>query len=56
MNFRTTSAFAAAMADSRPSIAIVVGGRSGIGLAIAQKIATFSFIDQVLCVSRSITA
>ena len=38
-----------------PSIAVVTGGRSGIGLAIARKIASFPFIERVLAVSRSIT-
>jgi NAD(P)-dependent dehydrogenase (short-subunit alcohol dehydrogenase family) len=37
-----------------PSIALVTGGRSGIGKAIASKIATFPFIDNVLIVSRSV--
>ena len=39
---------------SRPAIALVTGGRSGIGKAIAKKIATFPFIDNVLIVSRSV--
>lgn len=41
-------------ASSRPALALVTGGRSGIGKAIADKIATFPFIDKVLLVSRSI--
>ena len=41
--------------DSRPSLALVTGGRSGIGKAIASKIASFPFIDHVLLASRSIT-
>jgi NAD(P)-dependent dehydrogenase (short-subunit alcohol dehydrogenase family) len=40
--------------DSSPALALVTGGRSGIGKAIAEKISTFPFIDQVLVVSRSI--
>jgi NAD(P)-dependent dehydrogenase (short-subunit alcohol dehydrogenase family) len=40
--------------DLRQSIALVTGGRSGIGKAIAEKIATFPFIDNVLLVSRTI--
>jgi len=40
--------------DTRPALALVTGGRSGIGKAIAEKIATFPFIDNVLLVSRSI--
>jgi benzil reductase ((S)-benzoin forming) len=42
------------MAESRPAIALVTGGKSGIGKALALKIASFPFIDQVLAVSRSI--
>ena len=53
MSFRTSAAFTAAMADKRPSLAVVTGGKSGIGLALAKKIASFDFIDQVLAVSRS---
>jgi len=55
MSFRTGAAYAKASTESRPSIALVTGGRSGIGLAVAKKIATFPFIDQVLAVSRSIS-
>ncbi|KAL7574468.1 hypothetical protein ACA910_015836 [Epithemia clementina (nom. ined.)] len=56
MSFRNSAAYAVTTADTtRPGIALVTGGRSGIGLAIAQKIASFAFIEQVLCVSRSIT-
>lgn len=40
--------------DSRPALALVTGGRSGIGKAIAKKIASFPFIEHVLLVSRSI--
>ncbi|KAG7344143.1 short-chain alcohol dehydrogenase/reductase [Nitzschia inconspicua] len=40
--------------SSRPAIALVTGGRSGIGKAIANKIATFPFIENVLIVSRSV--
>jgi benzil reductase ((S)-benzoin forming) len=54
MSFRTGVSYAKALAESRPSIALVTGGRSGIGLALAKKIASFPFIDQVLAVSRSI--
>jgi NAD(P)-dependent dehydrogenase (short-subunit alcohol dehydrogenase family) len=38
---------------SRPALALVTGGRSGIGKAIAKKIASFPFIDVVLIVSRN---
>ena len=51
--FRST-AFATALSDTRPTVAIVTGGKSGIGKAIAIKIASFPFIDQVLAVSRSV--
>ena len=54
MSFKNTAAFATAMADTRPAIALVTGSKSGIGKAIAKKIATFPFIDQVLAISRSI--
>ena len=37
-------------ADQGSGIAVVTGGRSGIGQAIATKIATFPFIDTVLSV------
>lgn len=40
--------------SARPAVALVTGGKSGIGKAIALKIASFPFIDQVFCVSRSI--
>jgi benzil reductase ((S)-benzoin forming) len=40
--------------STRPAIALVTGGRSGIGRAIANKIATIPFIDNVLIVSRSV--
>ena len=55
MSFRSSAAYAKAMAENRPSIALVTGGRSGIGLALARKIASFPFIEKVLAVSRSIT-
>ena len=55
MSFRTGATYAKTLAESRPSIALVTGGRSGIGLAMAKKIASFPFIDQVLAVSRSIS-
>ena len=54
MSFRTGTAYAKALAEKRPSIALVTGGRSGIGLAVAGKLASLPFIDQVLAVSRSI--
>lgn len=41
--------------DPRPSLALVTGGRSGIGKAIASKIATIPFIEHVILVSRSVT-
>eukprot|EP00523_Entomoneis_sp_CCMP467_P007450 CAMPEP_0168740190 /NCGR_PEP_ID=MMETSP0724-20121128/11848_1 /TAXON_ID=265536 /ORGANISM="Amphiprora sp., Strain CCMP467" /LENGTH=303 /DNA_ID=CAMNT_0008787611 /DNA_START=141 /DNA_END=1052 /DNA_ORIENTATION=- len=57
MHFRTSAAFlAATKADADSSVALVTGGRSGIGLALAQKIASFEFIDAVIAVSRSITS
>ncbi|KAL3917141.1 MAG: hypothetical protein SGILL_004853 [Bacillariaceae sp.] len=40
--------------SSRPALALVTGGRSGIGKAIAKKIASFPFIDNVLIVSRHV--
>lgn len=43
-----------AVKDSRPSIAVVIGARSGIGRAIAIKIASFPFVETVVAVSRSI--
>jgi len=54
MTFRSSPAFAVAMADTRPALAVVTGGKSGIGRALAIKIASFPFIDQVLAVSRYI--
>ena len=54
MSFLTSAAYAAAMAENRPAVALVTGGKSGIGKALALKIASFPFIDQVLAVSRSI--
>ena len=57
MSYVTTAAYTAATAATqRPGIALVTGGKSGIGLAIAKKIAEFPFIDTVVAVSRSITA
>lgn len=59
MSFRTGAAYAKSLAENnnRPSsIALVTGGRSGIGLAMAKNIAALPFIDQVLAVSRSISA
>jgi benzil reductase ((S)-benzoin forming) len=55
MSFHSSAVYAKSLAESRPSIALVTGGKSGIGKAIALKIATFPFIEQVLAVSRSIT-
>lgn len=54
MSFRAGTAYTKALAEKRPSIALITGGRSGIGLAVAKKIASFPFIDQVIAVSRSI--
>ena len=54
MSFLRSTAFATALSDIRPAVAIVTGGKSGIGKAIAIKIASFPFIDRVLAVSRSI--
>eukprot|EP00541_Cyclophora_tenuis_P016819 CAMPEP_0116577676 /NCGR_PEP_ID=MMETSP0397-20121206/21281_1 /TAXON_ID=216820 /ORGANISM="Cyclophora tenuis, Strain ECT3854" /LENGTH=334 /DNA_ID=CAMNT_0004106977 /DNA_START=111 /DNA_END=1116 /DNA_ORIENTATION=+ len=55
MSFVSSAAYAIAMKEShRPAIAVVTGGKSGIGKAIAAKIATFPFIDTVVAVSRSI--
>lgn len=56
MSFRSSPAYATALAAESMAIAVVIGGSSGIGLAIAKRIASFPFISQVLCVSRSITA
>lgn len=56
MSFRTGAAYAKALAENRPSIALVTGGRSGIGLALAKQIASFPYIEKVLAVSRSISA
>jgi len=44
-----------AVNDTTPSLAVVTGGRSGIGRAIANKIATWPFIAHVLIVSRSVS-
>jgi NAD(P)-dependent dehydrogenase (short-subunit alcohol dehydrogenase family) len=41
--------------NTAPSLALVTGGKSGIGKAVAQKIAALPFIEKVLVVSRSIT-
>ena len=54
--FTTTAAYTAATSNSRNGIALVTGGKSGIGLAIVKKIASFPFIDTVVAVSRNITA
>lgn len=53
--YRSSAAFAAIMAEHRPSIALVTGGKSGIGTAMAIQIASFPFIETVLAVSRSIS-
>lgn len=45
-----------AVKDTRPCIALVTGARSGIGKALANKIAEFPFITTVVAVSRSIKA
>lgn len=55
-SFATMSFARYATQDTRPAIALVTGGRSGIGKAIANKIASFPFIEKVLLVSRSIQA
>lgn len=53
----TSAAYQVATAASQPSsIALVTGAKSGIGLALALRVAQFPFIDTVLAVSRSITA
>ena len=52
----SSAAHVAAMSDKRPAIALVTGGKSGIGLAIAKRIAEFPFIEKVVAVSRSITS
>ena len=55
--FTTSAAYqAATTTTASPAIAIVTGAKSGIGLALARKVASFAFIDAVLAVSRSITA
>lgn len=56
MSFRSSAIYTSAVKVTAPAIAVVTGGKSGIGLAIARKIASFPFVDQVLAVSRSITA
>jgi NAD(P)-dependent dehydrogenase (short-subunit alcohol dehydrogenase family) len=53
MSFVTSTAYKSAM-EAPPAIALVTGGKSGIGKALALKIASFPFIDVVLAVSRSI--
>jgi NAD(P)-dependent dehydrogenase (short-subunit alcohol dehydrogenase family) len=55
MSFRTSTAYAKAMGENGPSIALVTGGRSGIGSSLARRVASFPFIDKVLAVSRSIS-
>ena len=45
MSFFRSTAFATALSDTRPAVAIVTGGKSGIGKAIAIKIASFPFIQ-----------
>lgn len=55
MSFLASAAYAAAITPARPGIAVVTGGKVGIGRALAEKIASFPFIDEVLAVSRSIT-
>ena len=56
MSFVTSNAYKlATAADQKPSIALVTGAKSGIGLALARKVASFPFIEKVLAVSRSIT-
>ena len=54
MSFLSSAAYTSAM-SSRPGIAVVTGGKAGIGRALAEKLASFPFIDEVLTVSRSIT-
>uniref|UniRef100_A0A7S2YFU2 NAD(P)-binding protein n=1 Tax=Entomoneis paludosa TaxID=265537 RepID=A0A7S2YFU2_9STRA len=56
MSFRVSAAFQTAIkGEKNSSVALVSGGRSGIGLAVAKKLASFDFIDHVIAVSRSIT-
>lgn len=56
MSFLSSAAYkATTTAEQAPSIALVTGAKSGIGLAIARKIASFPFIEKVLAVSRSIS-
>jgi hypothetical protein len=55
VSFFASAAYTAAIAPVRPGIAIVTGGKSGIGRALAENIGTFPFIDEVLAISRSIT-
>jgi len=62
MSYWKNAAYASAASSSgnaaerAAALAVVTGGKSGIGLAIADKIAEFPFIDAVLAVSRSITS
>lgn len=54
--FKQSAIYASHMAARENSgVAVVTGGRSGIGRAIALKIASFPFIDTVFAVSRSIS-
>mmetsp|Transcript_26855 Transcript_26855/g.50670 ORF Transcript_26855/g.50670 Transcript_26855/m.50670 type:complete len:318 (-) Transcript_26855:130-1083(-) len=56
MSFVTSQVYKAATATEQiRSIALVTGAKTGIGLAVARKIASFPFIEHVVAVSRSIT-
>lgn len=55
--FKDTALYKTSHSASVPSgIAVVTGGRSGIGRALCANIASYPFIDTVLSVSRSISA
>ena len=53
MSFISTSVYKT-LTTANSGVAIVTGGKSGIGKALALKIASFPFIDKVIAVSRSI--
>ena len=56
MSFWKSTVYEMAVTGRPPSIAVVTGAKSGIGLALRRKIASFPFIEQIVAVSRTITA